>query len=329
MRTRLTIAMLSMLVGCQALEGQTFVVVHRDAPTWACRGVVWLDNSSLFCKDWKTNEIAKLSFQGGAAFDALEVPQLGSVSKIAALAEDADGVIYAADGTRILVYSRDGKYKTTISPGVQMAQGIAVLDTNHIFVSGHVPLKAAYSPASIFLVGAHGVERSFSSPFFAGKSGLEDLMLNTASFLALDRKRQVLYQVSQNLYEIRAFDLQGNLIRKIVPPTEYANRPPNLIRSPQGGIGIGPSDTVDDIAVLPDGKLAVSGSRVKGPIPPGQEADVTYERFLDIYDSAGIFRRRFLENELQIEGLHFWGIDHHTGRAYFAKGGHGIEAEVR
>jgi hypothetical protein len=291
--------------------------------------VIWVENSSLFCKDWQTKELAKLSFDGREIFPKLDPPPVGSAAQIVGLAEDASGDIYAVDGNHIHVYSPQGKYKKTLSPGIQLTFGIVVADPDHIYVSGHSPFKRNDSSASIFVVGSDGIQRSFSTPFFSGRSGLEEFVLNVPGILALDRSKGLLYQVSPNLYEIRVFDLQGKPVRTISPPAEYANRAPQVIHSPQGGVGIGAGDTLDDIAVLSNGGLAVSGARLDEEQKDGAKTGDSYTRFLDIYDATGKFLRRFSENGLQLEGKHLWGIDHHTGRAFFSKGTDALEAEIR
>ena len=148
--------------------------------------------------------------------------------------------------------------------------------------------------------------------------------------LAIDRGSRMLYQLSPNLYEIRVFTLNGDPIRTIVPPVNYLTRPPNIEHDPSGGIGIGPSDTLDDIAVLPDGSITVSGGLVENSAPQGSQmgAGASYSRFLDTYDASGKFQRRIPQSELTLEGTPFRGIDHHTGRAYFGKGNVGLEATL-
>jgi len=311
------------------LHAQTLTVVQRHAVSWKCHGEVWLENSSLYCKDWQTKEIRKLAYSGQEVFPKLESPPVGSSTKIGAIAEDSGGNIYAVDGTHIHVYTPEGRYRKTFSPGVQLATGIVVIDPEHIIVSGHVPLKSGNNSATIFMVGSNGVYKSFSGPFFSGKSGVEDLVLNTPSILALDRSRGLLYQISQNRYEIRVFDLEGKMLRSISPPAQYLSQAPRVFYTDRGGVGIDPSDTIDDIAVLADGKLAVSGARLEDVKREDNRISPSFSRFLDIYDPTGSFTRRLPEGELQVEGMHLWGIDHRTGKAFLSKGANAVEAAIR
>ena len=245
------------------------------------------------------------------------------------LATDLSGDVYVVDGANINIYSNDGKFKKSITPGIQLTLGIAVLDPGHIFVSGHTGPRRNNTSPSIFEVGSGGIQRSFGQPFFTGRTGLEEFVLNTPGLLALDRTRKLLYQTSPNLYQVRVFDLQGKEIRTISPPAEYMNRPPNVTHSSNGGIGIGPGDTLDDIVALPHGGLAVSGARYDDQPKTGTQAEDPYTSFVDIYDATGRFMRRLSGNELQLEGKHLWGIDHRTGRAFFSTGPDAIEAQVR
>ena len=49
---------------CGILHAQRLVVVERHEISWKCRGMVWVEDSSLYCKDALTHDLARLAFDG-------------------------------------------------------------------------------------------------------------------------------------------------------------------------------------------------------------------------------------------------------------------------
>ena len=309
-------------IACYA-QAQSFSALQTSQSDWRCRGRIWIVNSDLYCKDVRSKELTKWSSDGRKIFSHLERPADGS-SDVFAVAEDAAGNIYATDGGQIHAYSPDGSYLYSLTPGVEMNQGLAVLDAEHIFVSGRSPT----SGATVFLVGSNGIERSFSSPFVAGLTGVDDRVANWVSFLALDRGKRLLYQLPQDLYEIRVFDLNGKLLRKIVPPAEYRTRAPELQHPDGGGVFFAPGDGLSDITVVPGGGLIVTGMILDSAKTSGKVTSVNYSRFVDLYDSSGKFRRRFTNDELELDGAKLLRFDSTTARAFFKNGNSMIVGEL-
>ena len=158
---------------------------------------------------------------------------------------------------------------------------------------------------------------------------MEDHAVNAPSFLALDRGRKLLYQIPQYLYEIRVFDLEGNLRRTIAPPAKYRIRVPKPHHYPDGGVGLDPGDAIGDIAVLPDGGIAVTGDILDHAETQNEKTSVSYSTFVDVYGPDGNFDTRLIGDQLQLEGAHLMQLDSATGKAYFRKEGAVIGAQLR
>jgi hypothetical protein len=289
-----------------ACTAQTFSTVETHAAKWRCHGRVWIENSALYCKDAHTQEISKTLIDGRQEFARLETPSVGQSNHIIALAEDANQNVYAVDGVNVHIYSNSGKYQRSLTPGINMSFGLAVLDAEHIFVTGRLSPTAGESSATAFLIGSKGIQRSFS---------MEDHAVNAPSFLALDRGRKLLYQIPQHLYEVRVFDLEGNLRRTIAPPAKYRIRVPKPHHYPDGGVGLDPSDAIGDIAVLPDGGIAVTGDILDHAETQDQMTSVSYSTFVDVYGPDGNFNTRLTGDQLQLEGAHLMQLDSATGKA--------------
>jgi len=219
---------LILMAGLSA-ECQTFSLLQKHDVSWSCRGHVWILSSNQYCWDAINHNVSKVTLTGQQVFSHLPTPT-DKPYNIVGLTADSAGQIYAVDGLTVYIYSPQGKYEKSLSPGINLGQGIVVLDSQHIFVAGRSQPGSLQPDSTIFEIGPDGVKRSFSDVFFQGLPAADDMILNKQSFLALDRHRNLLYQLPQTLYEIRVFSLNGELLRKIMPP-------PNIgFNSPQCAI---------------------------------------------------------------------------------------------
>lgn len=317
-----------LMLSAPAVFGQQFSPVRNQVAAWKCHGWVWLSNSNLYCRDAHTAELSRFGATGTQVFPRPQVTAAARHYAVVGLSEDLDRTIYAVDGVNIHVFSSDGKYQKTLTPGIALSGGIAALDSDHIFVTGRVPPQQGPSSATAFLVSPNGVVQSFSDVFVRGLSGLDDKIINFEGHLALDRSRGLLYQVSQNVYEIRVFDLEGKQLRIISPPPQYALKTPRVTHI-ANGVGLEPGDGIADIAVLPNGGLAIDGELLAQAETAGSKTSISLSRFVDIYSPDGVFVRRMMGAELQLGGAYFTGFDHATGNAFFENDSAVIEAQVR
>lgn len=299
---------------------------------WSCQGVVWVANSDMFCKDLRTHELSKVTLEGEHVYSHLAMPSVGRSTHVVAVTEDTEHNIYAVDGLHIHIYSPDGRYKESMTPGLTMSVGIAVLDPQHIYVAGRTATADKKTPSreTVFLVNRNGIQNAFSGVFFTDLSRLADIVVNTPSYLALDRNRGLLYQLPQKLYEVRVFDLDGNLIRKIVPPAQYGiQRPPIVENYNPHTVRVEPGDGMVSIAVLPDGRIAITGVKLVTLERKGSSTGAGGEGFVDIYDSDGNFQKRLSGTDTEISGASLLAFDQITGKAYLRKDHEVIESEVR
>lgn len=310
------------------LSAQQFSPLHTRNVQWKCHGWVWIAGESMYCGDIWTHQLSKTSLDGRVLFSTLQQPPTGPFKAVLALAQDAIGNLYVVDGLHIQVFSREGAYLKTITPGIDLSQGIAVLDSSHIFVTGRAPSGKENSTATVFLIGPDGIEKSFSDLFFKGLTGADDTILNSASFLALDSARKRLYQAPQDLYEIREFDLNGSLVRKIEPPDQYRLRSPQLQHLGKAA-GLAPGDLIRDIVTLPDGSLAIDGDLLASASTARNTTSADYARFVDLYDLNRSFVRRISGPGLKSDNAYFAGFDHITGTAFFRNSESVMESRLK
>ena len=327
LRTFLVFVFCSCFLSASEASAQQFLTTQSREVAWKCHGWVWIGNTNLFCADVKTDQLSKVALDGTVRFTAL--PSVGGVQPhaVLAVAEDADDNFYVVDGLRIFAYSPDGKFQRAITPGVQMSMGIVAIDSQHFFVAGGLPPKSKDSKPTVFRVGPNGVEQQFSDVFVKGLSGTDDYVVNGVSFLALDRTRGLLYQVAQNSYEIRVFDLSGTLLRTIASPSQYPFKPGQIEHFGKGS-ALSPGDAISDVVVLSNGGLAINGDTLDFAETDGKKTSVSYTRFVDLYDANGTFLRRLRGADLTLNGGFFTGFDHKTGKAYFRNDAKVIEASL-
>lgn len=328
MKSRVPFVVFLLVAFTTPVYGQHFSPSQNRNTAWNCHGWEWISNATFFCSDIKTHQLSRVGLDGTVLFSGLQAPAFRGPKAVEALGQDADANLYVVDGMNIYVYSPEGKYQRVISPGINLSTGIAPLDSQHFYVAGRVPPKKGDSKATVFLVGPSGVEQGFSDVFVRGLSGLDDLVMNSASYLALDQPHGLLYQLPQNVYEIRVFDLKGRPVRTIVPPPQYALRAPQLEHIGRG-VTLAPGDALSDIVVFPNGGLAISGDTLDFAETTGKRTAVSYSRFVDLYDPTGAFLRRLQGAELKLNDNYFTGFDHTTGKAYFKGSDTVTEAEVR
>jgi hypothetical protein len=260
---------------------------------------------------------------------ALMLPALSFSQSFSPVATHPARNIYAVDGVNIHIYSPDGRYEKSLTPGINMTMGLAALDPQHLYVTGRLVPEKAASRATVFRLGPCGIDRSFSNVFITGLSGMDDHLLNSSSFLALDRQRGRLYQIPQYAYEIRVFDLDGKLLHTIAPPTQYRIRAPQLQHLPNAGVSLEPGDALGDISVLPDGGLAVTGDVLDSSSTKDRTTSVSYSRFVDVYGADGVFKRRLSGDQLKLAGAFLLAFDHESGKAYFRDPGSVVEAVLQ
>lgn len=324
--TLFAVTLLGLLVLPTSGRAQQFSVASSYPAVWKCHGWMWITNGNMFCSDPRTHELSKVGLDGTQAASFINATS-NQPKAVLAMAQDAAGDVYIVDGARVYIYSNTGTFKATVNPGVGLSTGIALIDSKHFFVTGW-PRPQTDPKATVFLVGPSGVEKRLADVFLKGLSAADDYVLNAASYLAIDRSKGVLYQVGQNWYEIRAFDLKGNFLRTISPPEEYSLRAPKIDHANSGSL-LEPGDAISDIAVLPNGGLAITGDTLDFAETRGSRTTVGYSRFVDLYDPDGRFQRRIRGRELQINDAYLAGFDHSTGQAYFRNDSGVIAAEIR
>lgn len=307
-------------------SAQQFAVSATHPAVWNCHGWIWIGKQSLYCSDPRNHQLTKVGLDGGSSTDF--IPATGKHPKaVLAMAQATNGNVYIVDGAQIDIFQPDGSFKSAINVGVSLSTGIALLDDQHMFVTGW-PHPQSDPKATVFLVGPGGVENKFSDVFVKGLSDADDFVVNSASYLALDRMKGVLYQVGQNLYEIRVFDLKGTLLKTIAPPSHYALRAPNIKHVGKGSM-LEPGDAISDIVVLGNGGLAVTGDTMDFAETQGAKTTMGYSKFVDLYDGEGRFLRRLRGNDLQFNDSYFVGFDHITGHGYFRNSATVTEGEIR
>jgi len=250
---------------------------------------------------------------------------------IVGLATDPAGEIYAVDGLHVHIYTASGSYEKSITPGLNLGQGLVVADPQHIFVAGRAPRGGIVShSATIFELGSGGTSRSFSDVFHKDRTGMDDMVLNKESYLSLDRKRKLIYQVPQSLYEVRVFGFNGNLVSTIVPPQEYRIRIPE-VRRPMGpdSAVTQASDYLFDIVSLPEGGFAVLGDIQVSVEQHGSVSVPKLDRFVDVYNAKNEFVRRLRGSSLMLNGAYFIGFDQTTGEAFFKTDDAVLEARLQ
>jgi hypothetical protein len=327
LRTFLVFVFCSFFLCASDASAQQFLTTQSREVAWKCHGWVWIGDTNLFCADAKTDQLSKVGLDGSVKFTGL--PIVGGVQPkaVLAVAEDSDDNFYVVDGLRIFAYSPDGRFQKAITPGVQMSMGIVAIDSQHFFVAGGIPPRSKDSKPTIFRVGPDGIEQQFSDVFVKGLSGTDDYVVNGVSFLALDRTRGLLYQVGQNSYEIRVFDLNGSLLRTIASPSQYPFKPGQIEHFGKGS-ALAPGDAISDVVVLSNGGLAINGDTLDFAEVDGKKTTVSYSRFVDLYDANGTFLRRLRGADLTLNGGFFTGFDHKTGKAYFRNDAKVIEANL-
>lgn len=91
-----------------------------------------------------------------------------------------------------------------------------------------------------------------------------------------------------------------------------------------------PNDILSDIAVLPDGGIAVMGQPLERSEVQGQKTSVFYSRFVDVYDADGSFKSRLAGDQLRFNGgANFLTFDGATGKPYFKTENSVTEAQLR
>jgi hypothetical protein len=296
---------------------------NADRRAWDARsikgGVIHIIHGNIYRKDARTGILSKFSPTGQEIFAQLAQPSTGRATRVTSVTEDATGNLYVSDGLNIHAYSSDGQYRGSLSPGINMSMnGLVALDSDHFFVAGRKPSSRGGGSATIFEIKKDGVVRSFGKVAFPNLSGNEDAMLNTDNMLAFDRSRGLLYQLPQYLYEIRVYNMNGDLVRTITPPAAYNLRLPNVKRIGQG-VGVDPSDTLTNLFVLPDGGLAVEGMPLQNVTTNDKHQIVEYSTFVDLYDSNGQFLVRLNRDQLTAARASWYvSVDKATGEFYFA-----------
>lgn len=314
------------LIPISQAKAQQFLPSQSRDVAWKCHGWIWIGDESLFCSDIKNHRFSRVGLDGSVKFANLT----GGVQPKAVLGmtQDTEDNFYIVDGWQIFAYSPDGVLQRTITPGVQLSMGIAAVDSQHFYVAGGIPALSTDSKPTVFLVGPKGIEQQFSDVFVKGLSGADDFVVNGVSFLALDRGRGLLYQVGQNSYEVRLFDLKGRLLKTITPPSQYPFKPGQLVHYGKGA-ALNPGDAIRDIVVLASGGIAVDGDTLDFAETEGRKTTTSYSRFVDLYDVNGTFQHRLRGAELTLSGGFFSGFDHTSSKAFFKNDAKVIEANVR
>lgn len=327
-----------LLAASLPLQCQNLTPSREYRAQWRCMGHVWIFNSDLYCLDANSRQISKTTASGRLVFSSLPSPSgialtspYGRSPNTVGLSVDPDGQIYAVDGLQVHVYSADGKFVRSMKPGINLGQGVAALDSEHVYVAGRAAHNSSLpANATVFEIGSRGVERSFSDIFFADRSRSDDMVLNKESHLALDRQRGLLYQLPQARYEIRVFTLDGEFVRAILPPPQFAIKTPE-VSHPMGpkSAALEPSDMLFNIVVTGDGGLAVQGDLLRSAKRNGNNLITQYDRFVDLYDPSGNFKRRLTGNDLTSGGAWLIGLDRITGSAFLTSNNTVIESALQ
>lgn len=326
-RLRYTVAVVvfSLVLGVSCLAQNFATIDERTFDTSRLTpGTIYIMHGNIYRKHARTGLLSKFLLTGQEVFGQLPPPSVGRAIGAISVTEDLSGNIYVSDGMNIHAYSPGGQYKGSISPGINMAMnGLVALDGTHFYVTGRIPPSRGGGSTTIFEITQDGVRQSFGTVPFPSLAGTEDAILNTDNMLAFDKSRELLYELSQYLYEIRVYNLKGEHVRTITPPAAYRLRPPNVkkvkFQKLGRGAGVEPSDTLTDLFVFPDGGVAVEGMLLRRVTANDNHQQAEYSTFIDIYDGRGQFMGRLDQDKLKAAGSAWYAsVDRVTGDFYFA-----------
>lgn len=306
-------------LGTWCARAQDFAVGQQHSFDLArIRGAaITITNGHIYRIDPRSGTVTCMLPSGEQLFSALEPPPVGRALHPVAVTEDGTGTLYVSDGINVHLYGSDGKLRRTFTPGLNIAKdGLLAINPEYLYVAGRVPASRGPNTATIHEIRQGRLVQSFSTPFFPGRTGMQDVTLNTDSALALDARRGLVYQLPELLYEIRVYRTTGEYVRTVSPPPEYRIRGPNL-REIGRGVGLDPSDALTAI-VLSDGGIVVEGTLLDQAVRTDTNVAVSYSKFVDHYDADGKFVQRLHDGTLQLPGgAVFLGIDRLSGEFYF------------